>query len=111
LPYVATAEIDALAAEVRAEPRQALDGGEDGLGLIRRLVSGVLPWLRPGGWIALEHGAQQAEAVRRLCADAGLVSIASQADLGGLERVTASRAPGTTSELARADRQVYPGEG
>lgn len=64
LPYIPTGEFTSLEPEVaRYEPRMALDGGEDGLTLIRRLVDRVPDALRPGGWLALEVGAGQAEAV------------------------------------------------
>jgi release factor glutamine methyltransferase len=92
LPYIPSAEIDRLAAEVRSEPRSALDGGADGLALIRRLIAGVQEHLHAGGLVALEHGADQGPAVRQLLADAGFEMVATQPDLGGLDRVTSGRA-------------------
>lgn len=67
LPYVATAEWEGLAPEIRLyEPRTALDGGPDGLALIRRLLATAAPYLRPGGWLLLEIGAGQGAAVTAL---------------------------------------------
>jgi release factor glutamine methyltransferase len=64
LPYVKTSEWAALPPELRVhEPRAALDGGHDGLDLIRRLLSGTARRLRPGGAVCLEVGDGEAEAV------------------------------------------------
>lgn len=66
-PYVATGEFDRLQPEVsRFEPRKALDGGEDGLKFYPPLIEGATVWLRSGGYLALEMGINQAEAVKRL---------------------------------------------
>jgi release factor glutamine methyltransferase len=67
LPYVTTEEWQHLAPEIREhEPRAALDGGADGLDLIRRLLATAHPHLRPGGAILLEIGASQGAAVTAL---------------------------------------------
>jgi len=67
LPYVATSEWDELAPEIRDyEPRASLDGGPDGLDLIRRLLATAGTHLRPGGAILLEIGASQGAAVTAL---------------------------------------------
>ncbi len=67
LPYVTTAEWEGLAPEIRDyEPRTALDGGPDGLALIRRLLETAGPHLRPGGTILVEIGASQGDAVTAL---------------------------------------------
>ncbi len=87
-PYVRSAEIAGLSAEVRREPRGALDGGVDGLDLVRRLVTGALGKLALGGMLAIEHGFDQAEGVARLLTDAGYVRVATAKDLAGLDRVT-----------------------
>jgi release factor glutamine methyltransferase len=93
LPYVPTAEIARLAPEVRAEPRAALDGGEDGLDLIRRLVEAAPPLLSSGGALALEVGAGQADAVASICRAAGLVDVQQRRDLGSVDRVVSGRIP------------------
>ncbi len=67
LPYVRTEEWQALMPEIRDyEPRAALDGGPDGLDLIRRLLSLAVPCLLPGGALLLEIGASQGPAVTAL---------------------------------------------
>jgi release factor glutamine methyltransferase len=64
LPYVTTGEWRSLAPEIRAyEPRTALDGGADGLDLIRRLLATASPFLRPGSALLVEIGANQGETV------------------------------------------------
>lgn len=90
-PYVARAALAGLAPEVRCEPVLALDGGDDGLALVRRIVAESMGLLAPGGSIAVEHGFDQAPAVRALMASAGLDEVASTRDLAGHERVTVGR--------------------
>jgi release factor glutamine methyltransferase len=87
LPYIASGDIDGLAPEVRAEPRLALDGGVDGLALVRRLVAAAPRLLRAGGALALEIGAGQAAATAELMAAAGFTDIRRRRDLGEIERV------------------------
>jgi release factor glutamine methyltransferase len=91
LPYVPSRDIDQLAAEVRREPRTALDGGADGLDLIRRLVAGALDHLAPGGLVALEHGFDQGGAVRELFERGSFEPARTRADLAGHPRVTTAR--------------------
>jgi release factor glutamine methyltransferase len=91
-PYVPTAELAGLAAEVRAEPTLALDGGEDGLAAYRALVPGAAAHLAPGGWLLVEVGAGQAETVAAIFAAAGLQGVAWHADLAGVARVVAAAA-------------------
>jgi release factor glutamine methyltransferase len=87
LPYVREDEWDALQPEIRLyEPREALVSGVDGLDAIRALVASA----PPGLLLALEHGPDQGEAVRRLLRDAR-----TERDLAGRERVTVGRAGGT----------------
>ena len=66
LPYIPTAKIATLSAEVRHDPASALDGGADGLELIRRLIEVAPAHLSPGGALLLEIGAGQAGAVNTL---------------------------------------------
>lgn len=65
-PYVRTAEMADLSAEVRCEPALALDGGADGLSVLRPLLEQSPQWLRPGGWIVAEFGIDHAEALRAI---------------------------------------------
>lgn len=88
-PYIPSGDIDGLAREVRAEPRLALDGGADGLDLVRRLIDAAPNHLCSGGVLALEHGFDQAAAVRALFDGAGAYFPAgTRKDLAGHPRVT-----------------------
>lgn len=87
-PYIATAEIETLAPEVRDhDPRLALDGGPDGLDAYRRLAPEIMRVLRPGGRFAVEIGASQSAAVEALFAAAGASEIATHKDLAQRDRV------------------------
>ena len=88
-PYVAQADphLEALA----HEPLLALVGSRasaDGLEDIRRIVAGAPAHLAHGGWLAIEHGYDQADAVRDLMRGAGLAEAHSLPDLAGIARVT-----------------------
>lgn len=87
LPYVAAAEWPSLPPEVREwEPRPALDGGPDGLDVIRRLLAQAGAFLRPGAALLLEIGAGQGEAALTL-ARAHLADVKLIADYAGLDRL------------------------
>jgi len=93
-PYVASAEIETLALEIRAhEPRLALDGGPDGLHLVARLVDESFAALRSGGTLWLEIGDGQAAAVRRLMVARGFGRTRARRDLGGHERIVSGVRP------------------
>ena len=92
-PYVAEADPHLDRGDLRFEPRGALAAGPDGLDAIRVIVTGTPAHLRPGGWLLLEHGCDQAPACRALLAGAGLLSILTLDDLAGLPRVTGGRLP------------------
>lgn len=87
-PYVARGEIPRLPPEVRGyEPRLALDGGPDGISAIRAILRGAPKHLLPGGWVLLEIGHGQGEAVLRFANDhLDLVETGVGHDLGGKER-------------------------
>jgi len=87
LPYIPSGELAALPPEVRVEPALALDGGPDGLALVRRLVAEAPVLLGPGGVLALEIGAGQAFATAELLRAAGFTDVQTRRDLGGVERV------------------------
>ncbi len=90
LPYIATDEIAALEPEVRDwEPRIALDGGHDGLDLIRELIADCGNRLKPR-LLALEVGMGQAAEVAHLCQQAGAATAITR-DLAGIERVVTAR--------------------
>jgi release factor glutamine methyltransferase len=86
-PYIPTADLDGLPAEVRQEPRLALDGGDDGLELVRRLAGEAGGVLVPGGGLAIEIGAGQAPAAMAILRQRGYTQVSSRADLAGIERV------------------------
>jgi release factor glutamine methyltransferase len=92
-PYLTTAELQKAMPEVaQYEPAAALDGGPDGLAVIRRLVAEAPERLRPGGLLALECGAGQAAAVAALFDETGRYQlVAIHKDLAGIDRVAAAR--------------------
>ncbi|WP_295500553.1 peptide chain release factor N(5)-glutamine methyltransferase [Limnohabitans sp. Rim8] len=90
-PYVA--EGDPHLAALKHEPLQALSSGPDGLDDIRQIIAQAPACLAPGGWLLLEHGWDQADAVQALLREAGLVQVQSRRDLGGIERCTAASMP------------------
>ena len=92
LPYIATGELDALAVS-RFEPRLALDGGPDGLRLIRRLLAQAPAVCQAGAWVLLEIGAGQAEAVAGLAARRLDVDCEILKDYAGLDRIVRLRLP------------------
>lgn len=83
-PYVA--EGDEHLAALRHEPLSALAAGADGLDDLRRIVAQAPARLAPGGWLLLEHGWDQAEAVRALLGAAGFRRTSTRADLAGIAR-------------------------
>jgi release factor glutamine methyltransferase len=87
LPYIRSDEIPALPPEVRAEPALALDGGADGLALVRALIAQAPALLSPGGALALEVGAGQARETAGLLQAAGFADLRVRRDLGEIERV------------------------
>jgi len=87
-PYVPSQVIPTLAKEVRGEPLLALDGGIDGLDLIRRLMVEAADRLVPKGALFLESDSSQVNAIKVLLKEAGFVNIQSFQDLSGQERIT-----------------------
>ncbi|MFZ5470690.1 MAG: peptide chain release factor N(5)-glutamine methyltransferase [Myxococcota bacterium] len=92
-PYVKSADIDDLSREVRREPRSALDGGPDGLEVLRRVIRGAREHLKPGGLLALEIGETQGPAVRALLLEAGFADVDVEKDLARLDRLAFGRQP------------------
>jgi release factor glutamine methyltransferase len=92
-PYIPTALIAALSPEVRGEPRIALDGGEDGLDLIRRIVADAPGFLNPGGTLLLEADPAQMTAVSHLLEERGYSDIQTYKDLTGEPRVIGGKSP------------------
>lgn len=88
-PYLA--EDDPHLPALAREPRQALVAGADGLADLRHLAAAAPAHLKPGGWLLLEHGADQADAVADSLRRAGFVEIQHRLDLGGHRRCTGGR--------------------
>lgn len=90
-PYIAAADPHLDEGDLRFEPRGALAAGAIGLDDLTEIVAAAPARLEAGGWLFLEHGYDQAAAVRGLLADAGFASIASWKDLAGIERASGGR--------------------
>ena len=93
LPYIPSAVVDQLSVEVRHEPRQALDGGPSGTGLIVQLLDQLHDRLRSGAVVVLEVGEDQAGEVERAGRRAGLEPWRRTTDFGGVERIVGLRRP------------------
>ena len=87
-PYVPTALLRELPPEVGFyEPRIALDGGSDGLDVVRRLALQAMAWLRPTGALVVEIGEGQGPAVREVLANAGYIEPVIRLDYAGIDRI------------------------
>jgi release factor glutamine methyltransferase len=92
-PYIPHGEIPTLSREVRREPALALDGGEDGLEVLRHIVAGSGRHLVPGGLLALEIGDTQGSQVRSLLEGAGYGSVLIERDLARHDRLAFGTRP------------------
>lgn len=90
-PYIRADDRHLDQGDVRFEPSSALVAGADGLDDIRAIIQAAPQYLLAGGWLLLEHGFDQAEAVRELLATAGFSEAHSRRDLGGHERISLGR--------------------
>lgn len=90
-PYVADG--DAHLAQLPHEPLSALVAGKDGLDDLRQIVAQAAKNLKPGAWLLLEHGFDQAQAVQDMLANQGFVSVQSRQDLAGILRCTGGQWP------------------
>ena len=88
-PYIADA--DPHLAALRHEPMQALASGADGMNDLRAIIAQAPVCLKPGGWLLLEHGYDQAFAVRQLLQENGFIDMQSRRDLAGIERCSGGR--------------------
>jgi release factor glutamine methyltransferase len=93
-PYIAAGDIHLSEGDLRFEPAGALTDHADGLSALRIIIGGAVNHLAPGGWLLLEHGYDQAAAVRALLDAGGYLDVQSWRDLGGIERVSGGRIPG-----------------
>ena len=92
-PYIAEGDPHLAQGDLRFEPAMALSCGPDGLDAIRVIVRDAPACLRPGGWLLLEHGWDQGDAVRALLAAAGFADVATERDLEQRDRVSLGRLP------------------
>ena len=92
-PYIAANDPHLVAGDVRFEPASALVAGPDGLDDLRHIITEAPAHLNAAGWLLLEHGYDQALAVRDLLLSEGFEEVHSRIDLGGHERITLGRRP------------------
>lgn len=90
-PYIAADDRHLGEGDVRFEPSSALVAGVDGLDDIRLIIAQAPGYLEAGGWLLLEHGFDQAAAVRELLSARGFSAVESRRDLGGHERISLGR--------------------
>ncbi|GHD23127.1 release factor glutamine methyltransferase [Halioglobus japonicus] len=87
-PYIAPGDPHLSQGDVRFEPDSALVAAAQGLADLAHLCANAGDYLTPGGWLLLEHGYDQAPAVRQLLTDNGFSAVMSRRDLGGHERIS-----------------------
>lgn len=92
-PYVSSSFVDEMDTQGNKEPRMALDGGSDGLDLYPLIAAQALPLLKHGGFLALEIGDEQGDAVSRILAAAGFSGIRVIQDLAAQDRVVCGVKP------------------
>ncbi|MBN3755153.1 peptide chain release factor N(5)-glutamine methyltransferase [Paraburkholderia sp. Tr-20389] len=93
-PYIASGDPHLSQGDLRFEPRGALTDEADGLSAIRAIVAGAPSRLVPNGVLWMEHGYDQAQAVRAILAAQGFADVRSECDLAGIERISGGRWPG-----------------
>ena len=93
-PYIANDDSHLTQGDLRFEPISALASGNDGLDDIRRIIADARQYLSTQGYLLLEHGYDQAEAVAALMSEAGYKAIQHHLDLAGIKRVTQGIWPG-----------------
>jgi release factor glutamine methyltransferase len=92
-PYIAAGDRHLSEGDLRFEPAGALTDHADGLSALRTIIAGAPRHLAPQGWLLMEHGYDQAEAVRALLAQGRYTAVQSWEDLAGIARVSGGRAP------------------
>jgi len=90
-PYIASSDPHLAQGDVRFEPASALVAGADGLDDLRLIIAQAPKHLEADGWLMLEHGYDQAEAVRELLSAQGFSDVHSRTDLGGHQRISLGR--------------------
>jgi release factor glutamine methyltransferase len=92
-PYIAAGDPHLAQGDLLFEPRSALTDDANGMMHIGAIIDGAPQHLKPGGWLLMEHGYDQASAVRALLARAGWQQVQSWQDLSGIERVSGAMCP------------------
>jgi release factor glutamine methyltransferase len=92
-PYIAAGDPHLAQGDLRFEPRSALTDDANGMMHIGAIIDGAPQHLKPGGWLLMEHGYDQASAVRALLARVGWQQVQSWQDLSGIERVSGAMCP------------------
>lgn len=92
-PYIHQDDEHLAQGDLRFEPKHALTDFADGLSAIRKIIAGAPAYLKPGAPLWLEHGWDQAEAVRDLLLKGGFVQVTSRQDLSGIERISGGFLP------------------
>jgi len=90
-PYVAEDDPHLESGDVRHEPREALASGPEGLDDLKTICKTAPEYLKPGGWLVVEHGFDQGNPVRALFREAGFDDVRTHRDLGMNERITEGR--------------------
>ncbi len=90
-PYIKEGDWHLSQGDVRFEPLGALASGTDGLMDIRRIIKQARRCLKPSGWLLIEHGYQQADAVQAAFVESGFIAVKSYQDFGGNDRVVAGQ--------------------
>lgn len=90
-PYIAEGDAHLSAGDLRFEPDAALSSGVDGLDAIRTIITHASEYLLAGGWLLLEHGSDQGDAIRNLLLDASFVDVETTQDLEQRDRVSLGR--------------------
>ena len=90
-PYIVAGDAHLSQGDLRFEPIGALTDHADGLSALRIIIDGAASYLKPDGWLLMEHGYDQSEAVRELLAQRGFSEVQSWRDLAGIERVSGGK--------------------
>ena len=90
-PYIAAQDQHLQQGDLRFEPQHALTDGQDGLSALTTIIEAAPLYLVSGGWLGLEHGFDQGEAVRKALQQRGFCEVVTERDLAGVERITVGR--------------------
>ena len=94
-PYIVAGDVHLSQGDLRFEPIGALTDHADGLSALRIIIDGAATYLKADGWLLMEHGYDQSEAVRKLLEQRGFAEVQSWRDLAGIERVSGGRLTGS----------------